>query len=71
MFETGNTTTTQMSRRALEVRFLTRTQVEVSQMKACLPDEAIALEPPAVAQIERLAHHIAGAAPPAKADPWR
>ena len=62
VFETGNTTTTQMSRRALEVRFLTRTQVEVSQMKACLPDEAIALEPPAVAQIERLAHHIAGAA---------
>ena len=62
MFETGNTTTTQMSRRALEVRFLTRTQVEVSQMKACLPDEAIALEAPAISQIERLAHHIAAAA---------
>ena len=62
MFETGNTTTTQMSRHALEVRFLTRTQLEISQMKACLPEEAIALEPPAVAQIERMAHHISGAA---------
>lgn len=62
MFETGNTTTTQMSRRALEVRFLTRTQLEVSQMKACLPEEVIALEAPAIAQIERLAHHISGAA---------
>jgi len=62
VFETGNTTTTQMSRHALEVRFLTRTQLEISQMKACLPEEAIALEPPAVAQIERMAHHISGAA---------
>lgn len=62
MFETGNTTTTQMSRHALEVRFLTRTQLETSQMKACLPEEAIALEQPAVAQIERMAHHISGAA---------
>lgn len=62
MFETGNTTTTQMSRHALEVRFLTRTQLETSQMKACLPEEAIALEQPAVAQIERMAHHISNAA---------
>lgn len=62
MFETGNTTTTQMTRRELEVRFLTRTQLEVSQLKACLPDEAIALEQPAVAQIERMAHHISNAA---------
>ena len=62
VFETGNTTTTQMSRRELEVRFLSRTQLEISQMKACLPDEAIALEPPALAQIERMAHHISGAA---------
>ena len=51
-----------MSRRALEVRFLTRTQLEVTQVKACLPEEVIALEAPAIAQIERLAHHIAGAA---------
>ena len=62
MYKTGNTTTTQMSRRELEVRFLTRTQLEVSQMKACLPQEAIALEPPAVAMIERMARHISGAA---------
>jgi HPt (histidine-containing phosphotransfer) domain-containing protein len=51
-----------MSRRELEVRFLSRTQLEMTQMKACLPEEAIALEPPAVAQIERLAHHISSAA---------
>ena len=62
MFETGNTTTTQMSQRALAVRFLTRTQVEITQMKACLPEEVIALEAPAVAHIEQLAHKIAGAA---------
>lgn len=62
VFETGNTTTTQMSRHALEVRFLTRTQLEITQMKACLPEEAIALEPPAIAQIERMAHHVSGAA---------
>jgi chemotaxis protein histidine kinase CheA len=51
-----------MSRHALELRFLTRTQLEITQMKACLPEEPIALEPPAVAQIERMAHHISGAA---------
>ena len=62
MFETGHTTTTQMSRHALEIRFLTRTQLETSQLKACLPDEAIALEQPASAQIERMAHPITGAA---------
>ena len=62
MFETGNTTTSQMSQRALAVRFLTRTQVEITQMKAVLPEEPIALEVPAIAQIERMAHHITGAA---------
>lgn len=61
VFETGNTTTTQMSQRALAIRFLGRTQTEIMQMKACLPDEAIALEAPAVAHIEQLAHKIAGA----------
>ena len=62
MFRTGDTSTTQMSQRELAVRFLTRTQVEITQMRACLPDEPIALEPPAVAQVERMAHKISGAA---------
>ena len=62
MFRTGDTSTAQMSQRELAVRFLTRTQVEITQMRACLPEEPIALEPPAVAQIERMAHKISGAA---------
>jgi HPt (histidine-containing phosphotransfer) domain-containing protein len=52
----------QMSQHALAVRFLTRTRVEVTQMRACLPGEPIALEPPAIAQIEKLAHKISGEA---------
>jgi HPt (histidine-containing phosphotransfer) domain-containing protein len=60
VFRTGDTSTTQMSQRALAVRFLERTQLEIAQMKACLPEEPIALEPPAVAMIERMAHKIAG-----------
>ncbi len=59
---TGETTTSQFSQQALAVRFLERTQLEISQMRACLPDDLIALEPPAVAQIERMAHKISSAA---------
>lgn len=62
MYETGNTTTMQMTQHELAIRFLTRTQHELSQMRACLPDEPIALEPPAIAQIEKLAHKISGEA---------
>ena len=62
MTHTGDTSTMQMSQHALAVRFLTRTRVEVTQMRACLPDEPIALEPPAIAQIEKLAHKISGEA---------
>jgi HPt (histidine-containing phosphotransfer) domain-containing protein len=51
-----------MSQRALAVRFLSRTRLEICQMRACLPEEAMALEPPAIAQIERMARKIAGAA---------
>jgi HPt (histidine-containing phosphotransfer) domain-containing protein len=54
----GDTTTSQFSQAALAIRFLERTQLELSQMRACLPDEPMALEPPAVAQIERMAHKI-------------
>jgi HPt (histidine-containing phosphotransfer) domain-containing protein len=59
---TGDTTTSQFSQQALAVRFLERTQVEITQMRACLPDDLIALEPPAVAQIERMAHKITSSA---------
>jgi HPt (histidine-containing phosphotransfer) domain-containing protein len=59
---TGDTTTSQFSQQALAVRFLERTQMEITQMRACLPDDLIALEPPAVAQIERMAHKITSSA---------
>lgn len=61
MTRTGDTTTSQFSQQELAVRFLERTQLEISQMSACLPDDSIALEPAAVAQIERMAHKISGA----------
>jgi HPt (histidine-containing phosphotransfer) domain-containing protein len=51
-----------MSQRALAHRFLTRTQTEVAQMRACLPDEPLAFEPAAVAYIERIAHKISSGA---------
>jgi HPt (histidine-containing phosphotransfer) domain-containing protein len=51
-----------MSQRALAQRFLTRTQAEVAQMRACLPDEPLAIEQAAVAHIERLAHKISSGA---------
>jgi len=51
-----------MSQHALSLRFLTRAQAEVAQMLACLPEEHIAIEPVAIAHIERMAHHIATAA---------
>ena len=37
MFETGNTTTSQMTQRELALRFLTRTRSEMDQLRACLP----------------------------------
>jgi HPt (histidine-containing phosphotransfer) domain-containing protein len=60
--DSGNTTTSQMSQHALALRFLTRTQTELAQMRACLPADPIALEPLAVAQVERVAHKISGEA---------
>ena len=62
MSETGNTTTSQMSQHALALRFLTRAQTELAQMRACMPADAIALEPVAVAQVERIAHKMSGEA---------
>ena len=62
MSDTGNTTTSQMSQHALALRFLTRAQTELAQMRACLPADPIALEPHAVEQVERVAHKMSGEA---------
>ena len=62
MFETGNTTTSQMSQRELALRFLTRTRSELEQMRACLPDTQLPIEPLAMAHLERMAAKISSAA---------
>ena len=62
MFETGNTTTSQMSQRALALRFLSRTRGELDQMRACLPDTKLPIEPLALAHLERMAAKISSAA---------
>jgi chemotaxis protein histidine kinase CheA len=62
MHKTGNTTTSQLPSRQLELRFLERSQQDVAQMRACLPRKATDLEPAVVQQIERVAHHISGTA---------
>ena len=62
MSQSGDTSTSQMSQHALSLRFLSRAQTEVAQMLACLPDEHVAIEPVAIAQLERMAHHISTAA---------
>jgi len=60
--DTGNTTTSQMSQHALSLRFLSRAQTELAQMRACMPTDPIALELVAVAQVERVAHKMSGEA---------
>jgi HPt (histidine-containing phosphotransfer) domain-containing protein len=59
---TGNTTTSQLPQRALELRFLTRTQSEVTQLRACLPEDGGVLQPVALEHIERMAQKIGSAA---------
>lgn len=59
MSQTGDTSTTQ---HGLALRFLIRAQAEVEQMRACLPEEPMALEPMAIANIERMAHRISSEA---------
>ena len=44
MANTGDTSTSQMSQQALVLRFLTRAREEVTQLRACLPEEPLALE---------------------------
>ena len=62
MSQTGNTTTSQMSQRELALRFLTRTRGELAQMRACLPDTQLPIEPLAMAHLERMAGKISSAA---------
>ena len=58
MSQSGDTSTSQMSQHELSLRFLTRAQAEVAQMLACLPEEHIAIEPAAIAHLERMAHQM-------------
>ena len=60
--QTGNTTTSQMSQRELALRFLTRTRSELNQMRACLPDAQLPIEPLALAHLERMAGKICSSA---------
>jgi HPt (histidine-containing phosphotransfer) domain-containing protein len=53
-----------MSRHALVLRFLTRAREEVAQLRACLPEEPLALEPDVLAQVARIAHKIGSTAEP-------
>lgn len=58
MSQSGDTSTSQMSQHELSLRFLTRAQAEVAQMLACLPEDHIAIEPAAIAHLERMAHQM-------------
>jgi HPt (histidine-containing phosphotransfer) domain-containing protein len=56
--QTGDTSTSQLSRRALALRLLSRTRDEVAQLRALVPADPLLLEPPVARSIERLAHKI-------------
>lgn len=62
MANTGDTSTSQMSQHALVLRFLSRARDEVAQLRACLPVEPLALEPPVLAHLARIAHKIGSTA---------
>jgi HPt (histidine-containing phosphotransfer) domain-containing protein len=51
-----------MSQHALTLRFLTRTQAEVAELSACLPEAPFPLEPAAISHIQRTAQKISSAA---------
>jgi HPt (histidine-containing phosphotransfer) domain-containing protein len=53
-----------MSQQALVLRFLTRARDDVAQLRACLPEEPLALQPEVLAQITRIAHKIGSTAEP-------
>lgn len=58
MTHTGDTSTSQLSRRALALRFLNRTREDIQQLRTLLPQDPMLLEPAVTRQIERLAHKI-------------
>jgi HPt (histidine-containing phosphotransfer) domain-containing protein len=51
-----------MSQQALILRFLSRARDEVAQLRACLPEEPLALEPEVLVQLARIAHKIGSTA---------
>ena len=51
-----------MSQRELALRFLTRTSTEMAQMRACLPDTRLPIEPLELAHLERMAGKISSSA---------
>ncbi len=64
MAQSGDTSTSELSQHGLILRFLSRTQTEIAQMRQCLPRALDTLRPAAISQIERLAHKIAATAEP-------
>jgi len=62
VIESGNTTTSQLSKRDLALRFVMRTRCEIELMRACLPDTQLPIEPLAMQQLERIAAKISSAA---------
>jgi hypothetical protein len=62
VFESGNTTTSQMSRRELALRFLLRTRCDLELMRACVPDTQLPIEPLAMHKLERMAGKVSSAA---------
>lgn len=62
MSQSGNTTTSQIPQRALELRFLTRTEAEVKELRASLPRDPLQLNANDIAQLERISHRISSEA---------
>jgi hypothetical protein len=51
-----------MSQRELALRFLNRTRTDLTQMRACLPDSQLPIEPLALAHLERMAGKVSSSA---------
>jgi HPt (histidine-containing phosphotransfer) domain-containing protein len=62
MSQSGNTTTSQIPQRALELRFLTRTEAEVKELRASLPRDPLQLNANDIAQLEKISHRISSEA---------
>jgi HPt (histidine-containing phosphotransfer) domain-containing protein len=62
MSQSGNTTTSQIPQRALELRFLTRADAEVKELRASLPRDPLALHASDLSHLEKVAHRISSEA---------